>query len=125
MRERQSAAYVVAKLEADRWSGNVGLRFVRTRVNAQVPIPLPTGACARSAPNQPAIPCAAFPTALTTVGEGVQLYATNLTNVKRAYYRYSEEEQQKLDVSGRQLILAHSVRQRTVGRPVPTYDEAV
>jgi iron complex outermembrane receptor protein len=25
--------------------------------------------------------------------------------VKRAYYRYSEEEQQKLDVSGRQFYL--------------------
>ena len=31
--------------------------------------------------------------------------ATNLTNVKRAYYRYSEEEQQKLDVAGRQFYL--------------------
>ena len=31
--------------------------------------------------------------------------ATNLTNVKRAYYRYSEEEQQKLDVSGRQFYV--------------------
>jgi iron complex outermembrane receptor protein len=31
--------------------------------------------------------------------------ATNLTNVKRAQYRYSEEEQQKLDVSGRQYYV--------------------
>jgi iron complex outermembrane receptor protein len=31
--------------------------------------------------------------------------ATNLTNVKRAYYRYSEEEQQKLDVTGRIFYL--------------------
>jgi iron complex outermembrane receptor protein len=31
--------------------------------------------------------------------------ATNLTNVKRAYYRYSDEEQQKLDVIGRQFYL--------------------
>ena len=31
--------------------------------------------------------------------------ATNLTNVKRAYYRYSEAEQQKLDVSGRIFYL--------------------
>jgi iron complex outermembrane receptor protein len=31
--------------------------------------------------------------------------ATNLTNVRRAYYRYSEEEQSKLDVSGRQYYL--------------------
>ncbi|UVW30314.1 hypothetical protein [Massilia sp. H6] len=27
--------------------------------------------------------------------------ATNITNVKRAYYRYSEHEQQKLHVAGR------------------------
>lgn len=31
----------------------------------------------------------------------VSFDATNLTNTKRAQYRYSEEEQQKLDVSGR------------------------
>ena len=36
--------------------------------------------------------------------------ATNLTNVKRAYYRYSEEEQQKLDVSGRQFYLSLKYR---------------
>jgi iron complex outermembrane receptor protein len=35
----------------------------------------------------------------------VQFDATNLTNVKRAYYRYSEAEQQKLDVSGRQYYV--------------------
>ena len=31
--------------------------------------------------------------------------ATNLTNVRRAQYRYSEEEQEKLDVTGRQYYL--------------------
>jgi iron complex outermembrane receptor protein len=31
--------------------------------------------------------------------------ATNLTNVRRAYYRYSEEEQAKLDVIGRQYYV--------------------
>ena len=31
--------------------------------------------------------------------------ATNLTNPARAQYRYSESEQQKLDVSGRQYYL--------------------
>lgn len=35
----------------------------------------------------------------------VSFDATNLTNVKRACYRYSEEEQQKLNVSGRQFYL--------------------
>ncbi|MGZ5203189.1 MAG: TonB-dependent receptor, partial [Telluria sp.] len=31
VRERQSSAYIMANLEGDRWSGNVGLRFVQTR----------------------------------------------------------------------------------------------
>jgi iron complex outermembrane receptor protein len=35
----------------------------------------------------------------------VSFDATNLTNVRRAYYRYSEEEQSKLDVIGRQFYL--------------------
>ncbi len=35
----------------------------------------------------------------------VNFSATNLTNVRRAYYRYSEEEQSKLDVIGRQYYL--------------------
>jgi iron complex outermembrane receptor protein len=33
------------------------------------------------------------------------LDATNLLNTRRAQYRYSEEEPQKLDVSGRQFYL--------------------
>ena len=35
----------------------------------------------------------------------ISFNATNLTNPTRAQYRYSEEEQQKLDVSGRQYYL--------------------
>jgi iron complex outermembrane receptor protein len=35
----------------------------------------------------------------------VSFDATNLTNVRRAQYRYSEEEQQKVDVSGRQYYV--------------------
>ena len=35
----------------------------------------------------------------------VSFDATNLTNPTRAQYRYSEEEQQKLDVSGRQYYV--------------------
>jgi iron complex outermembrane receptor protein len=31
--------------------------------------------------------------------------ATNLTNVRRAYYRYSDQEQSKLDVIGRQYYV--------------------
>jgi iron complex outermembrane receptor protein len=69
MRERQSAAYLKANLEGERWSGNLGLRFVQTRVNADIPTPIPAGACKRAEPNQPAIPCAAYPGAITTAGD--------------------------------------------------------
>lgn len=69
VRERQSSAYAQANFEHDRWSGNVGLRFVQTRVNADIPTPIPAGACLRAAPGQPAIPCAAYPGAITNAGD--------------------------------------------------------
>ena len=75
LRERQSSAYVMANLEADGgWSGNVGLRYVRTEVNAMIPTPLPVGLCKRTEPGQPAVPCAAVPDAITTASDGVQYY---------------------------------------------------
>jgi iron complex outermembrane recepter protein len=77
LRERQSSAYVMANLEADRWSGNVGLRFVRTHVNADIPTPIPAGKCQRTEPGQPATTCAAFPGAITTAGD-LQPYYDNV-----------------------------------------------
>ncbi|PIL43330.1 TonB-dependent receptor [Massilia eurypsychrophila] len=77
MRERQSAAYVMANLDADKWSGNVGLRFVRTQVDADISTPIPAGRCQRTEPGKPAVPCAAYPTAITTAGDG----ASYLDNV--------------------------------------------
>jgi iron complex outermembrane receptor protein len=69
MRERQTAGYVMANLEGERWSGNVGLRLVSTHVNADIPTPIPAGKCQRAAPNQPAIPCALYPGAVSTAGD--------------------------------------------------------
>jgi iron complex outermembrane receptor protein len=74
MRERQTSAYVMANLEGNRWSGNVGLRFVQTHVNADIPTPIPAGACARSAPGQPPAPCAAYPGAITDAGDLQQYF---------------------------------------------------
>jgi iron complex outermembrane receptor protein len=74
MRERQTAAYLMANLEGERWSGNVGLRYVRTRVNANIPMPIGVGICQRSAPGQPPIPCPGFPDAITDVGEAVSYF---------------------------------------------------
>ena len=70
MRERQSAAYVMANLEYQKMSGNVGLRFVRTEVDAAIATPIPAGACQRTEPGKPATTCAAYPTAITTAGDG-------------------------------------------------------
>jgi iron complex outermembrane receptor protein len=74
MRERQAAAYVMANLEGERWSGNLGLRFVQTHVNADIPTPIPAGACVRAAPGQPAIACSAYPGAITDAGDLQQYY---------------------------------------------------
>src|SRR5690606_32850315 len=41
MRERQSSAYLMANLEGERWSGNIGVRYVRTVVDAQIATPIP------------------------------------------------------------------------------------
>jgi iron complex outermembrane receptor protein len=77
VRERQASAYVMANLEGERWSGNVGVRFVQTRETAAIPTPIPAGKCQRSAPGQPAIPCAAYPGAVTTAGD-LQPYYDNV-----------------------------------------------
>ncbi|MFC0252434.1 TonB-dependent receptor [Massilia consociata] len=74
MRERQSAGYLQANLEGERWSGNVGVRYVRTKVNAAVPAPIPVGLCPRTEPGKPATTCAAVPGAITTASDGVQYY---------------------------------------------------
>jgi iron complex outermembrane receptor protein len=74
MRERQSAAYIMANLEGQGWSGNVGLRFVRTQINAGIPTPIAPGICARTEPGKPAVPCAVFPEAVTTAGDLQQYY---------------------------------------------------
>ncbi|HWJ96111.1 MAG TPA: TonB-dependent receptor, partial [Telluria sp.] len=77
MRERQTAAYLMANLEGDKWSGNVGLRAVRTRVNADIPTPLPAGYCQRTEPGKPAVTCEKFPEAITTAGD-LQPYYDNV-----------------------------------------------
>ena len=68
LRERQTAFYAMQNLEGanNKWSGNVGFRFVRTEVDALIPTPIPSGVCARTEPGKTPVPCAAFPDAITT-----------------------------------------------------------
>lgn len=91
MRERQSSLYLQQNLEtADgRLSGNVGLRYARTIVDAQIATPVPTGLCQRIEPGKPVVPCAAFPTAIVTAGDGATYFdgATWNPNSGTIYYK--------------------------------------
>ena len=76
LRERQTAVYLMQNLEgADRkWSGNIGVRLVKTQVDAMLPTPLASGVCPRIEPGKEAIPCAQFPTAINTAGNASSYY---------------------------------------------------
>jgi iron complex outermembrane recepter protein len=77
LREVQSAAYLMQNLEGEKWSGNVGVRLVRTTVTARTPVPLPAGSCLRIEPGKPFVPCAKYPDAIIDVSEG-QSYFDNV-----------------------------------------------
>ncbi len=72
LRERQTAVYFMQSLAGDngRWSGNVGLRFVRTEVNALIATPVAATICPKIKPGDPVVPCAAFPNVINTSGDG-------------------------------------------------------
>lgn len=77
LREVQSAAYLMQNLDGEKWSGNVGVRLVRTTVTSRTPVPIPAGACVRIEPGKPYVPCARYPDAIIDVSEG-QPYYDNL-----------------------------------------------
>lgn len=74
MRERQSAAYLMANLEGEHWTGNVGLRYAQTQISADIPTPIPSGFCKRIEPGQPVVPCVAYPSAIVEAGDAVSFY---------------------------------------------------
>jgi iron complex outermembrane receptor protein len=78
MRERQTAVYLMQNLDGDKWSGNVGLRFVQTKVNAQIVNPVPAGRCSLIEPGATVVPCAAFPTAINTAASSPLIYYDNV-----------------------------------------------
>lgn len=112
---------------ASDWAANLGLYFENRKLSARLvsnyrgeyvnstTAPAPTansqGMTVINGVAMPTAPTMAAP--VTTLAFNASFHlrpnlvmvfdAINLTDVKRAYYRYSEEEQQKLDVSGRQF----------------------
>lgn len=70
MRELQQAAYVMQNFESGKLSGNVGLRLVRTRVDANIINRLPASeGCVKSDPTKPVVPCASFPAAIVDAAD--------------------------------------------------------
>ena len=89
MRERQSAAYLMANLEGDNWQADLGFRYVSTRINAAIPTPIPAGFCKRIEPGKPVVPCAAYPTAIVDAGDATSFFdgATFNPNSGILYYK--------------------------------------
>ncbi len=69
MRERQSAAYLMQNFEQGKLTGNVGVRLVRTEVDANIVNRLPAGLCVKSEPGKPVTPCARFPSAIVDAAD--------------------------------------------------------
>ena len=78
MRERQSAAYVMQNFDQGKLSGNVGVRFVRTEVDANIVNRLPAGFCLKSDPTKPTVPCARFPGAIVDAADLYNWYDGDL-----------------------------------------------
>jgi len=64
IKEKVSAAYVMANLDGPRWAGNVGVRFVQTKERVLVNVAVPEAVCPALAP------CPSIPNAITTSAFG-------------------------------------------------------
>jgi iron complex outermembrane receptor protein len=64
LKEKDSAAYVMATFEGTGWSGNAGVRFVKTKEEVTVNVAVPGDVCA------PLSPCPSVPGAITTSAFG-------------------------------------------------------
>ena len=75
MNERQSAIYAMQSFDIGRYSGNFGVRFVRTQVTADIVNRLPASkGCVKSQPGLPVTPCAAFPRAIVDAADVYNWY---------------------------------------------------
>lgn len=97
LQEKQSAVYLMQNFESGRWSGNVGLRYVRTQVIANNPIPVPAGTCQRIEPGKPVVPCAAVPDAINTAGDAVSYYDNATWNPAAGTIYYKKANRRVFD----------------------------
>jgi iron complex outermembrane receptor protein len=97
VREQQWSHYIQANLEGERWSGNIGLRFVQTREVASIPTPVPAGKCERTPPGAPFVPCAAYPGAITNAGDLTPFYDNQPFNPKAGVIYYFTDSDRKFN----------------------------
>ncbi|MFN7692799.1 MAG: TonB-dependent receptor [Burkholderiales bacterium] len=74
LKERQTAFYAMQNFDSGTWSGNLGLRLVRTEVDALIATPIAATICPKIEPGKPVTPCARFPTAINTAGDGTNYF---------------------------------------------------
>jgi iron complex outermembrane receptor protein len=118
LREQQSAAYIMQNLEGEKnwWSGNVGLRVVRTQVDAMAPNPVPAGKCQRIEPGKPVVPCAAYPTAIVTAGDAVNYYDGVAWNPNAGTIYYKTRTSRRFDNLLPSLNLRFELAKDLIGR---------
>jgi iron complex outermembrane receptor protein len=125
IKERQSAAYLMTNLESGPWSGNLGLRFTRTEIDAQIATPIPGTPCERTEPGKPATVCAAYPGAITTAGDAVAYFDGVPFNAKTGVIYYKTPTKRSFDNWLPSLNLRYEVSKdmlvrfgagRTIGR---------
>ncbi|MDL2357993.1 MAG: TonB-dependent receptor [Pseudomonadota bacterium] len=116
LRERQSAFYLMQNLEGQNWSGNLGLRYVRTQVNANLVTPVPSGACPKIEPGKPVTPCAAYPGAINTAGDGSSYLDGVPFNSLGGTVYYKTPTERTFNNLLPSLNLRYEIRQDMIGR---------
>jgi iron complex outermembrane recepter protein len=93
MKERQTAFYGMQSFEADKVSGNIGFRLVRTEVDAQIANPIAATICPKIEPGQPVVPCTRFPGAINTAGDGTNYFVGEpfIPTQGTTYYKVATE----------------------------------
>ncbi|GAA5184931.1 TonB-dependent receptor [Niveibacterium umoris] len=105
LKEYATAAYVMGQLEGKGWSGNLGLRFVRTDEKVTQNVGIDPSVCA------PLKPCSAVPGAITTSAFG-SFYRNDVSN---AYNDVLPSLNLKFDLS--KDLVARAALTRTMARP--------
>lgn len=116
MRERQTAAYVMQNLEGEKWSGNIGLRFVQTHINAQIATPISTAICPKIAPGATVVPCATVPGAINTAGDGSTFYDGIAFNPLQGAVYYKTPTDRKFNDVLPSLNLRFELMPKLIGR---------